>query len=264
MFWYRVYARACRGGLGRATRRVVVLGDGAPGIWLRAAPFRGGPGVEVIEIVDIYHAYEHLWAVARAVFETDAAVAAWVEPLKDRLYEAGAPAVLRALDALAAPTPAAAAVVRTTRDYFAEHTTRMDYPRFVAQRLPIGSGAIESLCKSLIAEREKGAGMRWTGSGAQAVASLRALHRSGDWAAFWQRHPLRLIPRQRSPAPAAPLVSSAAPGAGAPCASSPPSQPVDVVPAPIPAPVPRDATPPSRPSPSHPWRRMPVGRARCA
>jgi hypothetical protein len=69
----------------------------------------------------------------------------------------------------------------------------------VAQQLPIGSGAIESMCKSLIEEREKGAGMRWTEPGAQAVARLRALHRSGDWTAFWQWHPLRSrAPRARS------------------------------------------------------------------
>ncbi|HKC76299.1 MAG TPA: hypothetical protein VKF37_19170 [Chloroflexota bacterium] len=64
-FWYRVYVQACRGGLGRATRRVVVLGDGAEWIWKRAAQFVGGPSVEVIEIVDINHAYDHLWAVGR-------------------------------------------------------------------------------------------------------------------------------------------------------------------------------------------------------
>jgi hypothetical protein len=140
--------------------------------------------VEVIEIVDIHHAYDHLWAVGRALFDAEAAT--WVEPLKDRLYAEGAGVVLAALDAVAVgpPPPAAAEVVRTTRDYFAEHAARMDYPRFVAQHLPIGSGAIESMCKSLIEEREKGAGMRWTGPGAQAVASLRALHRSGDWVAF--------------------------------------------------------------------------------
>lgn len=258
VFWYRVYALACRGGLGRATRRVVVLGDGAAWIWLRAAPFLGGPGVEVVEIVDIYHAYEHLWAVGRAVFGPDAAVAAWVEPLKDRLYEVGAAAVVQALDALEPPTPAAAEVVRTTRAYFAEHTARMDYPRFVAEHLPIGSGAIESLCKSLIAEREKGAGMRWTRPGAQAVASLRALHRSGDWAVFWQRHPLRQPPAAQ---PRRRPVSAARPPVPAPLPPPPSCGPAVRPPAPA-APLP--CPPPHRPSLSHPWRRLPIGRTRCA
>src|SRR5438067_8874373 len=66
-FWYRVYVTACQGGLSQQTRRVVVLGDGAEWIWNRAAHFVGGPGMAVVEIVDIYHAYEHLWAVGRAL-----------------------------------------------------------------------------------------------------------------------------------------------------------------------------------------------------
>jgi hypothetical protein len=102
-FWYRVYVQACRGGLGQTTRRVVVLGDGAQWIWKRAAQFGGGPHVEVREIVDINHAYDHLWAVGRAVFDLEAAP--WVAPLKDRRYAEGAGAVLAALDALVPPTP---------------------------------------------------------------------------------------------------------------------------------------------------------------
>jgi hypothetical protein len=264
-FWYRVYATACRGAFGQATHRVVVLGDGAEWIWKRAALFLGGPGIEVIEIVDIYHAYEHLWAVGRAVFDPDAAVAAWVEPLKDRLYEEGAGAVLAALDALVPPTPAAADLVRTTREYFASHVARLDYPRFVAQHLPIGSGAIESMCKSLIEEREKGAGMRWTGPGAQAVATWRALHRSGDWAAFWPRHPLRPQAPHARPArsmAAAPPAVPACPAAESGSPASPDARPAALVPVvALPAPT---APPPQRPAPSHPWRRLKIGRARCA
>jgi hypothetical protein len=249
--------------LGQTTRRVVVLGDGAEWIWKRAAQFMGGPCVEVIEIVDINHAYDHLWAVGRAVFDPEAAT--WVEPLKDRLYAEGAGVVLAALDTLVPPTPSAAEVVRTTRAYFGDNAARMDYPRFVAQRLPIGSGAIESMCKSLIEEREKGAGMRWTGPGAQAVASLRALHRSGDWAAFWQRHPLRpRAPRARAARPVVtppPEVVLPCPAAdlGPPARSNaPPAEPVPV----IPLPPPVDTA--QRPAPSHPWRRFKIGRARCA
>jgi hypothetical protein len=266
-FWYRVYVQACRGGLGQTTRRVVVLGDGAEWIWKRAAQFVGRPGVEVLEIVDINHAYDHLWPVGRAVFDAEADLGAWVEPLKDALYTQGAGAVLAALDALALEPAAATAadLLRTTRAYFADNAARMDYPRFVAQRLPIGSGAIESMCKSLIEEREKGAGMRWTGPGAQAVASLRALHRSGDWTAFWPRHPLRpRAPRARAARPGAaapPEVVPAGPATdpGPPARSdAPPAEPAPVVA--LPPPV--DTA--QRPAPSHPWRRFKIGRARCA
>ena len=72
-------------------------------------------------------------------------------------------------------------------------------------QLPIGSGVVESANKTLITAREKGAGMRWRGPGAQAVASLRAVHRSGRWDAFWRTQPQRrrpaVFPRRPRPGP---------------------------------------------------------------
>ncbi len=177
-FWLRVQMLALQGGRGDATRQVVVLCDGALWIWARAASVLAGPRREVIEIVDIFHAYEHLWTVGRALYPVADACAAWVKPLADALYDQGAPAVLAALEAAHPPSAEAADVLRVTHDYFAGNATRMDYPRFVAQQLPIGSGAIESLCKNLVEERAKGAGMRWRAPGVQHIISLRALHRS--------------------------------------------------------------------------------------
>ena len=67
---------------------VVVLGDGADWIWRYAWQFLGRRGVEVVEIVDIFHAWGHLWTVANAVFGAGTArAAAWVEPLKVRLLD---------------------------------------------------------------------------------------------------------------------------------------------------------------------------------
>jgi hypothetical protein len=161
----------------------------------------------------LYHAYEYLWAVGSAVFgaETPAA-AAWVEPLKTRLSEEGAAPVRAALEALLAtlrtadPLPEAEngplLAVRRALEYVTTHAARLDYPAFVARQLPIGSGAVESAGKSVIQARTKGAGMRWSGAGAQQVVALRALHRSGRWEAFWQAQPQRA--RLRPPAPVPP------------------------------------------------------------
>lgn len=262
-FWWRVYVTARRGGWGQQTRRVVVLGDGAEWIWQRAAHFLGGAGIVLVEILDIFHAYEHLWEAGRAVFDTPEALATWVEPLKDALYAQGVAPVLAALDALVPPHPAAAEALRRERAYFADNAARMAYPRFVAQQLPIGSGAVESLCKTLIEARAKQAGMRWTRAGLQAVATLRALRASGSWAAFWAGHPLRERLRRcpparprRAPAPV-PLPAVAVP---------PLARPASVAPAPTPPPagVSPSATAVCRPAPTHPWRRMKIGAARCA
>jgi hypothetical protein len=190
-FWQRVYVEACRRGLGRPPLRlVVVIGDGADWIWRWARAFLGVGRVEVVEIVDFYHAVEHLWGVANAVFGLGSPeAAAWAGQQKARLYRQGAPPVLAALRALVAADGNAAAVVRKALAYFGEHAQRMDYPAFVARQLPIGSGTVESSCKTLIQQREKGAGMRWSPTGAQAVASLRAVARSQRWERFWQTQP---------------------------------------------------------------------------
>ena len=69
LFWYRVYVAACQRGLhAPELALVVVLGDGADWIWRYAWQFLGRRGVELVEIVDIFHAWGHLWTVANAVF----------------------------------------------------------------------------------------------------------------------------------------------------------------------------------------------------
>jgi hypothetical protein len=266
-FWGRAHVEACRRGLGtRAVHTVVLIADAAEWIWHSGRAFLGVPGVELVEILDLYHVYEYLWMVGNTVFGAGTAAAAgWVEPLKTRLYAQGPAPVQAALAALtdvvrATEEPAAeeslrAATVRRAVDYFTAHAARLDYPSFVARAFPIGSGAVESSGKLVIQARTKGAGMRWSAAGAQQVVSLRALHRSGRWDAFWQSQPqrahLRLVPRQRrQPA----LISAIAP------------PPADVAPIPAPAVAPSALAPPPlwRPAADHPWRRQPIGRARSA
>ena len=195
-FWWRVYVEACRQGLGSTlVTLVVVLGDGADWIWRSAAAFLAVAGVQIIEIVDLYHAWEHLGAVAGVVLgQGNGTAQAWLGARKKELLAQGVAPILVALVDLKPATPEAAEEVRKAIGYFQANAVRMDYPRFIAQQLPIGSGAIESTCKTLVEERVKGAGMRWTPTGAQAVLSLRAVQRSGRWRAFWKKHPQRRRP----------------------------------------------------------------------
>ncbi len=247
-FWWRVYAEACRRGLGTPrVRTVVLLGDGAEWIWHRATHFLGARGVELVEIVDIYHVYEYLWGVGNTIFGAGSArAAAWVEPLKDRLYEQGAAPVLAALAALSPETEEAAEAVRVALGYITTHAARLDYPRFVARQFPIGSGAVESACKVLIAARAKGAGMRWSGAGLQAIASLRAVQRSGRWDSFWQTQPqrrspyLQACPRpQLAPASVAigPPQTPLTPGVNPPSVATPPAASPAIALRPCPTPL---------------------------
>ena len=217
-FWPRLTREAWRAGLGRGVRVVVVLGDGADWLWRQARCQLRVPGVEVVEIVDFYHVSEHLATVAAAVFSTNKVRASdWLDRLCHLLRHQGPRPVRRALAKLRPPTAAAADEVRKARGYFRTHAARMDYPAFRARQFPIGSGAIEGSAKNLIQARQTQAGMRWSVAGAQQVASLRALHRSGRWDAFWHSQPqrrLRLLPRPAPAAPPSPQATTATPAAG--------------------------------------------------
>lgn len=152
-------------------REVVVLGDGAPWIWKLAEEHFG----RRTEIVDWYHASEHLWTAAKALRGAGTPeAAAWAERALDRLWEHGAGPVRRLLDEAEPPDAAAAEVLRLERGYFATNAGRMDYPAYRARGLPIGSGAVESAAKHLVQCRMKRAGMRWSEPGAQALLALCA------------------------------------------------------------------------------------------
>ena len=79
----------------------------------------------------------------------------------------------------------------THAQYFSNQQTRMDYPRYARMGLPIGSKIIEGACKTVLKQRLSASGTRWTRPGAQAVATLRALHRSHQWDAWWRTQPYR-------------------------------------------------------------------------
>ena len=65
----------------------------------------------------------------------------------------------------------------------------MHYPDYRRIGLPIGSGRIEGVAKTLVKQRFAASGMRWSHGGAQAVGTLRALAHSGRWEAFWATRP---------------------------------------------------------------------------
>lgn len=84
--------------------------------------------------------------------------------------------------------PGMAAVRSEVLTYFENQVHRMDYPTYEANGWFIGSGAVESACKTVVGHRLKGSGMRWSESGGDAVCHVRALYRSerGQWNAFWR------------------------------------------------------------------------------
>ncbi len=175
-------------GMDRADRRIA-LSDGGAGLedWLRANFGR----VEAV-ILDFYHATEYLGTLGRALHpDDDAAREAWLGDWCGRLKHRGGAAVLATLSGLEVRGRAAREALADVTRYFRDQAHRMDYPRYVAKGWAIGSGPVESACKTVIGQRMKGAGMRWGEDGADSVGHLRALFKSGDrqWDAYWHPSP---------------------------------------------------------------------------
>lgn len=158
---------------------IVVLSDGAEWIEEVRSLLLDGLGIQVVHILDLRHAEEHLWKVARACLSEN--TSAWITDPLDDLQHGRIDALLAAIAALSAPTTEVADLIATTVAYFTKRRSMLDYPAFRAQGYQIGSGLAESACKRLVSQREKGPGMHWTTPGAQAIATLRAAHLSHRW-----------------------------------------------------------------------------------
>ena len=122
----------------------------------------------------------------------------WTDSACHRLKHEGGPTVRAWLETLDLHSLSAEVreVHRRTAQYFRNHEHRMDYPRYVRNGWQIGSGPVESACKTVVGNRLKGGGMRWGQAGADAVCHLRGLYLSEDrcWDSFWNSPPLDPLP----------------------------------------------------------------------
>lgn len=182
-FGRRLYAEASKRGWGRAQKKVV-MGDGAEWIWNLAAEHFSG----AIQIVDLYHARQHLWEVARRLHPIDERKQKiWMKAHQKRLLDQGKIERLAgSLRALKSNNPEVAEKIRTEADYFERNAERMRYPKFRRQHLFVGSGVIEAGCKTVIASRLKRSGMFWTVRGANAILALRCAHLNGRFEDYWE------------------------------------------------------------------------------
>jgi len=158
-FGKRIYREALQRGWSRA-RKKVVIGDGAEWIWnLVAEHF---PGAR--EIVDLYHARQHLWTVARQLYpQEEVQQKAWMKVHQKRLLDKGKiEKLVSELHSIATTNPQLAEKIRTEAVYFERNAERMRYPRFRRQHLFVGSGVIEAGCKTVVGSRLKQSGMFWT------------------------------------------------------------------------------------------------------
>jgi hypothetical protein len=182
-FGKRIYLEAGKRGWSRAKKKVVI-GDGAEWIWnLVAEHFPGA-----IQIVDLYHARQYLWEVARQLYPNDEVhQKAWMKIHQKRLLDKGKiTKLVSSLRSIDSHHPKVVEKICSEADYFERNAERMQYPKFRRQHLFIGSGVIEAGCKTVIASRLKRSGMFWTVRGANAILTLRCSHLNGRFEDYWE------------------------------------------------------------------------------
>jgi hypothetical protein len=178
-FAERVWREATRRRFCHAPRRVV-LGDGALWIWnIAEEQFPG-----VTQIVDRYHAKQHLSDLGKALYGlTHPRATKWTERRKEELDTGKFPALLHAIRRQIPRCEEA----RRCLHYFQTNRDRMRYPEFHAQGLCTSTGVVEAGCKVAIGTRLKRAGMHWTVPGSNAIIALRCAKLSGRFQDFWER-----------------------------------------------------------------------------
>ncbi|MBL8220375.1 MAG: ISKra4 family transposase [Bryobacterales bacterium] len=182
-FGKRIYLEAWKRGWSRAHTKVVI-GDGAEWIWNIANQHFPG----AIQIVDLYHARQHLWDLARKLYPNQQIEQErWMSFHKDALLDEGKiEELVASLRSIESANSELAEKIRIEADYFEKNAERMRYPAFRAQHLFVGSGVIEAGCKTIIGGRCKQSGMFWTVRGANAILSLRCCYFNGRFEDYWE------------------------------------------------------------------------------
>ena len=182
-FGKRIYLEAYQRGWERAAKKVV-LADGAEWIWnLADLHFPGA-----IQIVDLYHARQHLWELARKLYPNDAVMQkAWMKKHQKRMLHKGKiEKLVLSLRSIESNNPDLIEKILIEAAYLERNAERMRYPKFRSQHLFVGSGVIEAGCKTVIGSRLKQSGMFWTVRGANAIIALRCCHLNRQFEDYWE------------------------------------------------------------------------------
>lgn len=162
-------------------RNVIFIADGAKWIWERV----GGFHPDAVQILDFYHAMEHLWAVIslcwKLNFETEAERNNWIGQQRAHLLDGQVGAVCENIKELKVAGAKNLEKQGGLIQYYQNNAQRMKYNEYLEKGWLIGSGPIESAHREVIQKRLKRSGQRWTKDGAQQIANLRVAYKSDEW-----------------------------------------------------------------------------------
>lgn len=189
-FGDRLYEWQSRRGLAGCAAHVVTA-DGAQWIWDLVG--RVFPGA--VEIVDLYHANQHLMDLCRLLHpEKDGKRAREVFETRRRMLKAhGAGCLIRYFEAHG-PACANAAAIEAGLNYFRNNAARMRYGKFRKDGLVVGSGVVEGSCRSLVNQRADLSGQWWHPEGALNILRLRAMIIDGIYDDYWKSRGMVTFP----------------------------------------------------------------------
>ncbi len=226
---------------------------------------------DAVRILDFPHAGDHLSIVGQAIFgEGSAQAQSWLAEQMHKLKHSGPIAVLGEASELVTAHPDLSELGKELA-YLEKRTALMQYPQFQAAGWPIGDGAVESANKLVVEARLKGSGMHWARDHVDPMVALRDIACNDRWDEAWpqivstlrgqeqqrrakrrhQRQALATQPSVTPPETAVPVSVSEK--------TSSEIQPLRSRRKPRQQTAPNE---PRRPAANHPWRRMPIGRAR--
>lgn len=244
-------------------RQVAAVMDGAD--WLQTFADHHCP--KAIRILDFAHAAQRLDEIGKAVWgERSVQATAWTTQWAHRLKHEGPLPLLTELRDLRTQFPASEPL-RINATYLEKRQAQLQYPQFIQQGWPIGSGIIESANKLVVEARLKGAGMHWQRTHVDPMLALRNLVCNDRWAQEWphiQAHRIAQAeaPRlerahQRRNAQRTAQHEATLAAQRAQFAALHPEASIDAQPTPE---SPKSKS--HKPPPNHPWRRSPIGQAR--
>lgn len=159
---------------GSIKERLVFISDGAP--WIRNWIEDAFP--DAISILDYYHAIEHLHQFADSFFNEKEEAKKWAEEQKELLLSSNVKQVINNIEAVAPRNVAAKNLI----SYYQTNSNRMDYKKYKQIGCGIiGSGAIESAHRTVVQNRMKQSGQRWSSIGAQNMLNLRVTYMNEKW-----------------------------------------------------------------------------------
>ena len=180
-FGAELWWKACQYGYGSASLKAMI-GDGSHWIWSIADMHFP----DAVKILDWYHLAQHLSNCGNELFgEGTQESGQWAARMREIMNEGKVEEALREVEKIPVRSQNKRRAKHELITYLSNNRDRVDYPRYRAVGLPIGSGEVEARCKVLVQARCKQSGMRWSKSGAEQVLRVRCALRDGSFDRLW-------------------------------------------------------------------------------